>query len=585
MAASDDARHESPVSQTRSLGAALAIFGERRVLVMLALGFSAGLPFLLVFDTLSAWLRDDGLTLEVIGFFSLATLVYAFKFLWAPLIDRTSVPVLTAYLGHRRSWMLVCQAAVMLGLWLIAGNDPNSTLGVMAALAILVGFAGATQDIAMDAWRIEVTETSKQGAMAAAYQWGYRIAMLVAGAVPLLLAEFYSWNFSYGAMAGLMIVGMLAVFAAPREKQHSVRSIHVEGVHVSLGVEISEWVTRFGVLVLGALLVGSGLAANADALAWVLSLAQLSNLGDAFVAAWQSDSRVWFQLLSVVCGFAIIAMAALPLPGVRTRPGLYLSAALGDPFRDFFRRYRGTAALILALICFYRLSDFVLNIMNPFYLDLGFSLIEVAEVRKVFGAVATIFGIFLGGLAVARLGLIRAMVIGAFASPLSNLVFIWLAMRGHDLPALFVSIGIDNALTGFAGTCLIAYMSSLTGRGFTATQYALFSSLYALPGRLIASQSGRIVEGAAGSADAGGVFAVFNDLFSNVPPETYAEAFEKSGVSPIALGSGYVSFFSYSVVIGVFAVVLAFIVAARQEKMLISRESPQPEPAATRAGG
>ncbi len=585
MAASEDTRQDLADSQARSWGAALAVFAERRVLVMLALGFSAGLPFLLVFDTLSAWLRDDGLTLEVIGFFSLATLVYAFKFLWAPLIDRTSIPVLTAYLGHRRSWMLVCQAAVMVGLWLIAGNDPNTTLGMMAALAILVGFAGATQDIAMDAWRIEVTETSKQGAMAAAYQWGYRIAMLVAGAVPLLLAEFYSWNFSYGAMAGLMTVGMVAVLAAPREKQHNVRPIHVEGRHVSPVLEFSEWLVRFGVLVLGALFVGSGLAANADALAWVFNLVQLSNLSDAVLNAWQSDSRVWIQLLSVVCGFAIITLAALPLPGIRTRPGLYLSAALGDPFRDFFRRYRGTAALILALICFYRLSDFVLNIMNPFYLDLGFTLVEVAEVRKIFGALATVFGIFLGGLAVARLGLIRAMVIGAFASPLSNLVFIWLAMRGHDLLSLFVAIGIDNALTGFAGTCLIAYMSSLTGRGFTATQYALFSSLYALPGRLIASQSGRIVEGAAGSADAGGVFSLFNGLFADIPPETYAESFEKSGVSPVALGSGYVSFFSYSVVIGIFAVVLAFIVAARQEKLLDSGEAPQPEGDAVRASG
>ncbi|MGY9107055.1 MAG: AmpG family muropeptide MFS transporter, partial [Alphaproteobacteria bacterium] len=279
----------------------------------------------------------------------------------------------------------------------------------------------------------------------------------------------------------------------------------------------------------------------------------------------------------------MITMAALPIPNIRTRPGIYLSAALGDPFRDFFRRYRGTAVLILALICFYRLSDFVLNIMNPFYLDLGFSLIEVAEVRKIFGAVMSIFGIFLGGLAVARLGLIRAMVIGSFASPLSNLVFLWLALRGHDVPALVVSIGIDNALTGFAGTCLIAYMSSLTGRGFTATQYALFSSLYALPGRLIASQSGRIVEGAAGSADAGGFFSIFNGLFSNVPPETYVDALEKSGVSPIALGSGYVSFFSYSVVIGIFAVVLAFMVAARHEKLLDAGEPPEPETAAAPA--
>jgi len=584
MVSADDIRQKDAASERRSLGSALAIYAERRVLVMLALGFSAGLPFLLVFDTLSAWLRDDGLTLEVIGFFSLATLVYAFKFLWAPLVDRTSVPVLTAYLGHRRSWMLVCQIAVMLGLWLIATNDPNTTLGVMAGLAILVGFAGATQDIAMDAWRIEVTETSKQGVMAAAYQWGYRIALLVAGAVPLFLAEFYSWNFSYGVMSGLMIVGMLAVFAAPREERHSVRSIHIEGTLTSPGVEIAEWIVRFGVLVFGALFVGSGLAANADGLAWALSLAQLSGASEAILAAWQSDYRVGFQLLSVIWGFTLITMAALMIPNIRTRPGIYLSAALGDPFRDFFRRYRGTAALILALICFYRLSDFVLNIMNPFYLDLGFSLIEVAEVRKIFGAVMSIFGIFLGGLAIARLGLIRAMVIGSFASPLSNLVFIWLAMRGHDVPALVVSIGIDNALTGFAGTCLIAYMSSLTGRGFTATQYALFSSLYALPGRLIASQSGRIVEGAAGSADAGGFFSIFNGLFSNVPPETYVDALEKSGVSPIALGSGYVSFFSYSVIIGIFAVVLAFMVAARHEKLLDAGEPPEPETAAAPAG-
>ena len=576
MTAPNSSRQLDTATPKRSWGEALAVYLERRTLVMLALGFSAGLPFLLIFDTLSAWLRDDGLTLEIIGFFSLATLVYSFKFLWAPMVDRTAIPVLTALLGHRRSWMLICQAGVMLGLWLIAGNDPTTSLGTMAALAILVGFAGATQDIAMDAWRIEVTETSKQGVMAAAYQWGYRIAMLVAGAVPLLLAEFYSWNFSYGVMATLMAVGMLAVFAAPREEQHAVRAIHVEGMRAAPVVEAFEWIARFGVLLLGALLLGSGLAANAGALAWLLDAIGLSDVGERFVAAWQSDSRVWFQLLAVLAGFAVIVLATLPLPGIRTRPGLYLYAALGDPIRDFFQRYRGTAALILALICFYRLSDFVLNIMNPFYLDLGFSLVEVAEVRKIFGAVMTVVGIFAGGLAVARLGIIRAMVLGAFASPISNLVFIWLATRGHDLSALFIAIGIDNVMMGFAGTCLIAYMSSLTGKGFTATQYALFSSLYALPGRLIASQSGRIVEGAAASADGGGVFALFNGLFTELPPGTYAAAFEKSGVSPIALGSGYVSFFFYSVAIGVAAVILAFVVAARQEQL--EDESRHPEP-------
>ena len=197
----------------------------------------------------------------------------------------------------------------------------------------------------------------------------------------------------------------------------------------------------------------------------------------------------------------------MPLPGARTRPGVYLSSALADPLRDFFSRYRTAGGLILALICLYRVPDFVLNIMNPFYLDLGYTLVEIAEVRKIFGVAMTMLGVFVGGLAVARYGLMRAMVIGAFAGPVSNLLFIWLAVQEHNLFALFLPIGLDNVAGGLAGTCLIAYMSSLTSAGFTATQYALFSSLYAIPGRLIASQSGRIVEAAARLADGGGVLA------------------------------------------------------------------------------
>jgi PAT family beta-lactamase induction signal transducer AmpG len=531
---------------------------------MLALGFSAGLPFLLIFDTLSAWLRDAGLTLEVIGYFSLATLAYSFKFLWAPLIDRARIPILTKWLGHRRSWMLVCQALVMLGLWLVAGGDPVTNLGLMALFAVFVGFSSATQDIVIDAWRIEAADESRQGVMAAAYQWGYRAAMITAGAVPLLLAEAYSWNFSYAVMAALMGIGMLAVLGAPRESQHQIRTINADGVRATPVMEFAEWLGRFLVLALGALLVGSGLSANASALNWLLSSSGAGGLGAAAVAAWRSSSGVWIQLLSVIAGFALIFMATRPIPGVRTRPGLYLAAALGDPLKDFFQRYRSAAALILALICLYRVSDFVLNIMNPFYLDLGFTLVEVAEVRKIFGVAASMFGVFAGGLAVARMGLTPALLIGAFAGPLSNLVFIWLAAQGHSVPALFVSIGIDNSVSGFAGTCLIAYMSSLTSAGFTATQYALFSSLYALPGRLIASQSGRIVESAAQSAAAGGPFSVLTGMFTNLPADSFAQAMEKSGVSPAALATGYAVFFIYSALIGVFAIVLAFMVAAKE---------------------
>ena len=213
---------QSSPSKERDALTALSAFVERRSLVMLALGFSAGLPFLLIFDTLSAWLRVAGLSLEVIGFFSLTTLIYSFKFLWAPLIDRARVPLLTGWLGHRRSWMLLCQALIMLGLWLVAGSDPTSNLAAMAVFAVFVGFSSATQDVVIDAWRIEAAEISKQGVMAAAYQWGYRIAMIVAGAAPLLLAESYGWNFSYAVMAALMSIGMLAVLwcAARRAPCH-----------------------------------------------------------------------------------------------------------------------------------------------------------------------------------------------------------------------------------------------------------------------------------------------------------------------------------------------------------------------------
>ena len=539
---------------------ALAVYTERSALVMVALGFSAGLPYFLIFDTLSAWLRASGLSLEVIGFFSLVTLVSSFKFLWAPFIDRAAVPILTQWLGHRRSWMLVCQGLIMLGLWLVAGSDPLISLGRIAVLAVLVGFASATQDIAIDAWRIEAAEVSKQGAMAAAYQWGYRVAIIVAGAVPLLLASTYGWNVSYAVMSALMAIGIVAVLSAPREQLHAIRPIETAGIEPAPARETIEWVARLAIRGAGALVLGSGLAANAGVLGGVLDAIGAAAARDAVLAAWKSNARALVQLGAVILGLVVIVLATLPLPGVRSRPGVYLSSALGDPLRDFFARYRGAGGLILALICLYRIPDFVLNIMNPFYLDLGYNLVEIAEVRKIFGVWMTMLGVLAGGVAVARYGLMRALVIGAFAGPLSNLLFIWLAFQGHNLWALFAAIGLDNAAGGFAGTCLIAYMSSLTSVGFTATQYALFSSLYAIPGRLIASQSGRIVEAAARLADSGGLVAPLKAMVATYAPQNFATALERSGVTPAALGAGYVVFFAYSALIGVFALVLSLIV-------------------------
>jgi len=555
-----------PTASTSTMWSAVAIFIERRALVMLALGFSAGLPYYLIFDTLSAWLRSSGLSLEVIGFFSLVTLVTSFKFLWAPLVDRVQIPMLTQWLGHRRSWMLVCQGLVVLGLWMISGTDPSRSLAMIAVFAVLVGLSSATQDIAIDAWRIEAADVSRQGALAAAYSWGYRVAIIVAGAVPLLLAAAYGWNFAYAVMAAMMIIGVAGVLMAPREAQHVVHTIHADDLRPSPLLEILEWAGRLIVIAIGALLLGSGLAANAGIFANVLNSLGAARAGEALLAAWKSDARFLFHFLAVIMGFAVIVIAALPLPRVRTRPGVYLSASLVDPLRDFFSRHRSAAGVILALICVYRIPDFLLNIMNPFYLDLGFSLVEIAEVRKIFGVLMTMLGVFAGGLAVARYGYLRAMMIGAFAGPVSNLLFIWLPTQGHSLFALFTAIGLDNVAGGFAGTCLIAYMSSLTGTGFTATQYALFSSLYAIPGRLIASQSGRIVESVARAAEPGGFLSPLSSVVANLAPGSFATAVEKSGVSPAALGTGYFVFFTYSALTGVFAIVLAMVVLRREQR-------------------
>jgi len=575
---SENAAPESREERLSTLQA-LAVFLERRSLVMLALGFASGLPNLLIFDTLSAWLRDAGLSLEVIGVFSLATLAYSVKFLWAPLVDRVAIPGLTRRLGRRRSWMLVCQGLIMAGLLAISGVDPAQSLWAMASLAVLVGFVSATQDIVIDAWRIEAAGPERAGALAAAYQWGYRIAIILAGILPLVLSDSLGWGGSYALMAALMLCGVAGVLAAPRDAAREVAAgegAAGEGAEAPAteragetlprpGRDALEWMGRGALLALAVILLGSGLSGDPILITAPLSFTGLEGAASAVSGLWEAKpAGAIAQVVVALGGLALLAGSVIPLPGRPSRPGRILFRALGEPLADFMRRHRGTAALILALICVYRLPDFVLNIMNPFYLDLGFSKLEIAEVRKVLGVVMSLAGVALGGLAVARLGLIRSLVIGAFAGPISNLAFAWLTLQGAQVWALAAAISLDNLASGFAGTCLIAYMSSLTSRGFTASQYALFSSLYALLGKLVASQSGRFVEAAARMSDAGGPTAALGALLGPIPAGGLAEAALKSGVSATGLGAGYIAFFLYSAVLGGLGVALALAVAARE---------------------
>ena len=536
------------------------------MLVMLALGFAAGLPNLLIFDTLSAWLRQVDVPLRTIGFFSLATLAYSLKFLWAPLVDRAAIPLLTAVLGHRRAWMLAAQAVIILGLWLVSGADPAANLWQVAAFAVLVAVASATQDVVIDAWRIEAAGEERQGAMAAMYQWGYRIAILTAGIVPLVLAQRVDWSVAYAVMAALMAIGVLAVLAAPRERARPVLPpLLPRDLPPRRAAEALEWCARIVLLLGGAYLFGAGFTGQFVIIAW--AAASVGAGADALAglaALW--DERplgVVVQVALAGAGLLLIVAAALPVPGARTRPSTYFARAYGAPIRDFCDRFAGVAALILAMICCYRLSDFVLNIMNPFYLDLGFDLETIAEVRKGVGVVMLMLGVGLGGWSIARFGLLRTLIVGALAGPVSNLVFAWLATQGPDPRAFALAIMVDNLSAGYAGTTLIAYMSSLTSAGFTATQYALFSSLYSLPGKLIAAQSGAIVEASARMAAPGGSFAALSALFADLPPASFATGAAELGVPAAALAAGYAIFFFYSCLIGLIALVLALIIAAK----------------------
>lgn len=387
---------------------AARVYLHPRVAAMLFLGFSAGLPFLLVAGTLTLYLATVDVGMTEIGMFAWVGIAYSVKFLWAPLVDRLALPLLTRALGRRRSWMLLSQLAVIGGLLGIAATDPAADLARVAAFAVLAAFASATQDIAVDAYRIEAVELRRQGAMAAAYQAGYRVAILAAGAGALVLAEWVDWNTAYQAMAALMVVGLVAVLVIDEPE------------------------------------------ANADA--------EAGRLSGEGLATW------------------------------------FATAVIG-PFKDFFERQGRVALLLLVFIGCYRITDMVLGVMaNPFYYDIGFTLTEIAAVTKVFGIVVSLTGAALGGIAVARYGLNGPLVVGAILLAVTNLFFAAMALIGSELWMLFVTIGADNLAAGFTGTIFIAYLSGLTNVAYTATQYALFSSLMTLPGKLLSGFSGQIVE-------------------------------------------------------------------------------------------
>lgn len=389
---------------------ALAVYRHPRVIGIFFLGFAAGLPLLLVFSTLSAWLSDMNVSRSTIGFFGWVGITYSVKVFWAPIVDRVPIPVLTAWLGQRRSWMLLAQGVLIIGLLLMSSINPMTQLLALAVVAVAVAFASATQDIALDAYRIEAAVPEYQGAMAASYIFGYRVALLVAGGGALYIADTWNWSGAYFTMAFLMLVGVITVLVI-KEPQLADRAIAVR------------------------------------------------------------DGSYWVRVLD------------------------WFQEAVVAPFVDFFRRNGKFALLILCLIGFYRISDITMGIMaNPFYLELGFSKTQIAQIVKVYGFAMTMLGAFLGGLMVVRYGLFRPLIAGAAMVSATNILFAQLATIGADPSWLTIVISADNISGGFSNSVLIAYLSSLTNRAYTATQYALFSSLMTLPGKFISGFSGVIVD-------------------------------------------------------------------------------------------
>lgn len=490
---------------------------------MLFLGFSAGLPLLLVVGTLSFRLREAGINRATISFLGWVGLAYGFKWIWSPLVDRLPIPLLTRLLGQRRSWLLASQLLVMVGLAGMALHDPQQELETVVRMALLAAFASATQDIALDAYRIESAAANRQAVLAANYQMGYRVAMICAGAGVLKIAAFiersnevaagsYSnagWRTAYLTMAAAMLVGVVTVLFSREPAQRNTPDAAGRNADPVYLQALSDVSTR-GVAVAGiwafALWFGAVVCTVAQAAkaAWLVALQQAT--GGLFI---------WL-LVALAATLTVLTLTGKsprlrPAAGsLQSRVLARLQASFVAPFADFFQRYRWQAALILGLVSIYRISDVVMgNMANQFYVDMHFSKDQVALVSGMLGIVFTLTGTFIGGMMCMRWGVMRVLLLGAMLASGSNLLFVWLSGYSNaaldlwqfdlfgqswSMPrALTLVIATDNISSGIASAAFIAFLSSLTSVSYSATQYALFSSIMLLLPKYLGGFGGTVV--------------------------------------------------------------------------------------------
>lgn len=399
-----------------------AAYAEPRVVMVLLLGFSSGLPLLLTFSTLSAWLKGEGISRTAIGIFALVGTPYALKFLWSPLIDRLPLPVLTGWLGRRRSWGLLIQALLIVFILALGATDPAKEIWLTATLAVIVAFLSASQDIVIDAYRVEILDDPQQGPGAGAVQAGYRLAMLAAGAGALLVASQWGWFAAYATMAGLLAVGMTVFLFGPEPR-----------------IKVS--------------------------------------------AATAERERRAAEYLE----------ARPHLKGAPAKVAAWLYGAVVCPFADFMARPAWWAVLLFVIG--YKMGEAMAGAMaNTLYIEMGFALDEIAWVSKIFGFGATVAGTVIGGALVVRLGIMRALLVFGVLQSLGNLFYVVQALAGHNLWALAFCVAAENLTAGMAGSALVAYISGLCNLAYTATQYALLSSLTAVGRTLFASASGKLAD-------------------------------------------------------------------------------------------
>lgn len=471
----------NPPVAKKSWGEAAKAYLDRRAIIMLFLGFAAGIPILLIFSSLSLWLREAGIERGVVTTFSWAALGYSFKFIWAPLIDAVPLPILTKWLGRRRAWMLVSQLLIITAIFIMASVNPinDHMLTYMAIGAVLLGFSSATQDIVIDAYRIELAPPSLQSVLSAMYTAGYRLGMIFAGAGALYLADYFgstealysyeAWRNTYWIMAAAMGVGVATTLI-----------IHEP---VSTQVRIAQKSTDYVRLV-----VVFALSVSAFVMAFIYA-GQILPESDSVAIAFLSEVVRMLSSLAI----ALVVGYLLVIAGLVNKKMAYVTWI--EPIVDFFRRYGKKALLLLALIGLYRISDIVAGVIsNVFYQDMGFSKTDIATAVKLVGVIMVIGGGFLGGILAQKIRMMQAMMIGAILAAVSNMLFVLLTYHPGSLPYMYLAVVFDNLAAGLASAVFIAFLSALTSIRFTAVQYAIFSSLMTLLPKVLGGYSGTIVD-------------------------------------------------------------------------------------------